>query len=856
MSKVIEAILRLSFDKQAVADGRGKLAEVKKELTRLEGEATALRAALTAALAQGKPADKLRSDLAQVEQAITDVQQAAKKGLANQLFEQTKQQVDQIKEHADRLEAVSVQVGAVGAGIGAGFFAAASNYASTVGEATATGRQWAAVNKELEQSYLSLGQTAAQSLLPFMQTAAGLMEKAADFARQNPGAARAVLGLAGGAALLGGLGTLVSQGVKLVMDAKYLAAAALQNKAAQTMLTAAGIQAKAAGGMGGGLLGKVAGGAALAAAGTGGALLAGGTALGAGGYEAARALVPGGENWGSLGQIASVMGGGVGLAAGTVMGDDNPMERANKWFADVAYALGEIDEKAWNAAHGLDAAGEALDNVGDSDPIITQEAVDAYIQYQAEIAAAEEQYGEQRRQIVEQYGEQRAAAEERYEARRAEVVETYEARKAQEEEDFQRRRSRQLRDFMDDTLSAWQDHQERLATAAETSAAAQAQANKRYNSQTQKLLADAARASNQAEAQYYRQRQQAVQGYSVEVQRAEEDHLREMRRLQQDHQMNLEDAVRGNDAIGFLREQRGYNVTRQRAEEDHQVEMARRSEDFAAQLRQMEESFAEQQAAREGDRQRRLEEMKTQFEEDRAQRQADQQLRLEEMKSQFSEMQAERQKDFQQRLTDEGEDRAVINERAEQQFQDQLGKMDEQYAAEQEKLTTAKDEQLSTLDQQYQDENQKRETAFADQIRQLDAHLLGEYNTRQQYYNQMTTQFKTWLSTMQASMPGSNLPNYPSRRFGGYVSGGLYNLHDNEFVMSPTSTAAAERALGGSLSQDRILAGLAGARAGGGNRSLNYAPQYNFAERDDARLIVNQIMQQVDNKLLKLERGY
>jgi hypothetical protein len=58
---------------------------------------------------------------------------------------------------------------------------------------------------------------------------------------------------------------------------------------------------------------------------------------------------------------------------------------------------------------------------------------------------------------------------------------------------------------------------------------------------------------------------------------------------------------------------------------------------------------------------------------------------------------------------------------------------------------------------------------------------------------------------------------------GGYVDKGIYRMawdSRREFVMSGSTTKAAERALGGSLSQDNLLAAIA--MANGQNKSVEY----------------------------------
>jgi hypothetical protein len=68
---------------------------------------------------------------------------------------------------------------------------------------------------------------------------------------------------------------------------------------------------------------------------------------------------------------------------------------------------------------------------------------------------------------------------------------------------------------------------------------------------------------------------------------------------------------------------------------------------------------------------------------------------------------------------------------------------------------------------------------------------------------------------------------------GGYVNGGLYNMHPGEFVMNSETTSAAERLAQGQLSQDAVLGMLASGGGGGGGRVV-----WNDNRRFDSRLSV------------------
>ena len=56
-------------------------------------------------------------------------------------------------------------------------------------------------------------------------------------------------------------------------------------------------------------------------------------------------------------------------------------------------------------------------------------------------------------------------------------------------------------------------------------------------------------------------------------------------------------------------------------------------------------------------------------------------------------------------------------------------------------------------------------------------------------------------------------------------------MHDNEFVMNASTTKAFEGMMGGPLSQDKLLAALAGGGGGRGNTSISNRNEFNFSER-------------------------
>jgi hypothetical protein len=827
--RALEAFLRFTLDEQSAGRVAKSIEKVKKEFKKLEDQAGQLQQAIQISLAHGQDAGKLERELAEVQAKMKAVAAPAEKKLGAQLFEQTRAGLEPLNEMGDRLETISVRLGVLGAGIGVPLISLAQRYADSAGMATETGRQWTAVTQDLERSQLRLGQTTAQALLPVMEKLAGFMQQAADFAQAHPGAVQAALGLAGGLTVAGGLGALASQGIKLYTDAVLPIAAALQKAAAKDMLVAAGIQAGAAkGGLTGGVagLGKAALGVAM---GVGGAaalgvasavgvnqLFAGwqkdlggfgdklnevvkspffeaiGAPFGAQGFAKFFANQGLGQSIGFTGleKYPAVLA----AAAGSVFGDETSI----KWFETVAKWTGQIADNAPEAEKAIQGT-----------DLISQASLDAFIAFRQAEADAESLYSKQRSGIIDQAGQQQAELTQRTEERRTSLIEEFAARQEEALADFNRQQARQQRDF---------DRQEAGALAD-------------FNRDQAQAMEEARQQEQDAEDEYYKHRTEMVADFDKETQRQEADHQKEMKRLQQDHQASLQDAIRNQSVAAFLAEQRNYGQQRRRREEDYRDQVSRRDEDFAAQLAETEAQFEEQRAARQANREAQLAETQAQFEHERAERLADYELKLKDQQEEF---------DLQQKAQQAQQDKA-------------LAQLEDQYKKESTAINEKKGEQLRALDSQYGEEKAKRQSAFADQLRDLDAALLGEQETRLEYYAAMEDDFKKWLENMQGHI-GSNLP-FPHRHTGGYVGSGLYNLLAGEYVLNRATVGRAESLMGGSLTQGTLLAALASGRSGG-SRSMSFNQNITFNDRDDRQAIINEIDRRIGDRLVRHERGY
>jgi hypothetical protein len=304
-------------------------------------------------------------------------------------------------------------------------------------------------------------------------------------------------------------------------------------------------------------------------------------------------------------------------------------------------------------------------------------------------------------------------------------------------------------------------------------ARAQAQALENFNFNLARQARDFAANESRIEEDYYRSRLEALQDMHESIQRAEEDHQARMRQMREDHEARLDELVASRDALGIVREVRSYERERRQAEEAHNTEMRRMRADAADRLREMEAQFARE-------RSRRL-------------------------------------ADYNQRLADQQEDFARQQEQARAATQQRLAELEAQHRTEMQKLQQAHNDKLRELASQYARERRQRYDAFIEQIRDLDLLTGRMKQSWDLFYADMETKLREFIDRVNAMQIGSEGTGTvaPGRASGGYVTFGRYLLGEEgrEFVLSASATRAAERFTGGSLTQGRLVAALAG---GGG----------------------------------------
>ncbi|MCB0207706.1 MAG: hypothetical protein KDJ52_00160 [Anaerolineae bacterium] len=801
---------------------------------------------------------------------------------AEEATRRVEDQMEAIESHGDKVRNFAGYFGDIagtlaltGAAIAGPLVLAATSFVDKAGQADATSRDWLATTKELERSQQRVGRIAAQAILPVLETAADLAEKVADFAEAHPAIVKAALGVGG--ALLGAaaVAEVAEKGIRLVYDAASLAATGTQLLAGKLMQSAAAEQLAAAGIMQkagvGGLLGKLGG--AKGALAMGGSVL-GGVALGVGVNES---LAGERYDYGKIGeQVATAIAGPIGLAiqASGVRGDSTEVgfESLGKYASVGAYGAGSIfgDETALNwfetvakwtgqIADDAPAAGKSLDDVSRGVATLANsphagEILESFIAYQQQETEARQQYQKQRQAIIKGTDEQITQSENQYQEQRTKAVEDFEAQRLEAEAEYAEHRIDLIEEYNKAEAEREADFQKNRQKIIDNGTEAAIKAETDYKQSVAKFLENSASQDAKAEQDYYAKRKDAAKQFDRETERLEEDHQKSMRRMRQDHNQRISDAILNQNVEAFLSEKRSYNTNRSRAEEDYQDNASRHSEDFSQRMADMEADYQAQKAERDKQRAEQLAEMQAAFQEQAEARKAQQAERLTEMDTEFDEAKTKRDTKFQEQLTEMDEQNQEETNKRDAHNQEWLTELDDQHVKEVEQLRQARRDQLDTLDSSYQEEKEKRKQAFADQVRQLDEALLGETETKKKWYEQQAKDLETFLKDSKFS---SNLPGYPSRHTGGYTGAGPHNLLDGEFVMNRSATRTAEGLIGGPLSQSSLLAALGG-RGGGGSSStqLNYSPQYTFTERDDAREIMGQIEQRIDQKLFQLERGY
>lgn len=362
-----------------------------------------------------------------------------------------------------------------------------------------------------------------------------------------------------------------------------------------------------------------------------------------------------------------------------------------------------------------------------------------------------------------------------------------------------------------DDLQLVQDHYRERAQIIGESLQQEEQATRRMNDGIARVRSQAGGAIRQAtqqfneenrraEVEYANQRAQIVRDGGIEIQRIEQGLQERLRKLALDHGERMDDLSRSRDALGLVKEQRRYNQERSEETRAANLEIRQRRQDLAVRLQELQQSF----------------------EQERAQRLTEFQARLQEIRT---------------------------NAAA------QIAELRTQHQAELREIREQRVARIRELDQQFLDERKRRTQQFLQQVRDLDASLLGEQNLKKSYQAKMIADLDKFLAAYRQKI-GSLANSRPAGKWmGGYAAYGTYTLGDSpgggrgksEYVMTGSTTEAAERLLGGQLTQEKILSAM-GMYAGARN-AFNYQDNRRIDGRlgpTDRQMIVTETVRAVE----------
>lgn len=338
--------------------------------------------------------------------------------------------------------------------------------------------------------------------------------------------------------------------------------------------------------------------------------------------------------------------------------------------------------------------------------------------------------------------------------------------KAEEETGEQRQQI--VEKYLERIQELEESHAENRAKIAEDLAKNIQRANKDLQDRIDKLTKNYLKQEAKDYDRYLKDRQQAAKQAGKDLEELEREHQRRLREILISHQMRVDELVAARDAIGLVNENRRFNDETRKENERYAEELRKKNQQQTERMKDLQKNFEEERAERQADYEERLAELKEEHEE-----------RLTELRKAAEERYAEEQKAYEKQLA---------------------------------QLKTAKEKELQTLENAYQKQLKTINDAFVEQIRQLDATLLSDYDAWIKHMQNLSTEFQTWLKNYKSNLPGSQPGTAQGRASGGYVSNGLYRVGEagQEFVLNAQTTRALESAIGGKLTQSRILRGFMG----------------------------------------------
>ena len=284
------------------------------------------------------------------------------------------------------------------------------------------------------------------------------------------------------------------------------------------------------------------------------------------------------------------------------------------------------------------------------------------------------------------------------------------------------------------------------------------------NNDLARLAQDYEKNRVKAEADFQASQVQALRDFNAEREKAQAEHNKAMRRLDEDHAVRVADLGIERDALGLYEEQRAYELEKARAEEDFADQQAEGAAEFAAEREQAAAEHAVSMA-----------DAAAQYAQERAARLTEYQTAVAEAQAQHAEEMARLDQEYFERINAELGYYALSKE--------------QQAAYNQAMLADAR--------------------SFLAANRAQWAAYVASLPIPGRYTGPSDAARRAGAATGSSAMAEAiNLHASGERASGGYVGGGLYNLHPGEFVLSPETTRQVEAAQGGGrLTQGAVAAG-------------------------------------------------
>ena len=281
-------------------------------------------------------------------------------------------------------------------------------------------------------------------------------------------------------------------------------------------------------------------------------------------------------------------------------------------------------------------------------------------------------------------------------------------------------------------------------------------------------------AESSALSEYNKQRAQMIRQYESETMAAERNYQANRARSIRDFYRN-EQRVEADYYRQRMQMAKSYGIEVQRAEEDHQRELARMQADHNQTMEELldtQDAFGMIREMQSYEKQRR------------------------EANEDYSVEMRRRSEDYARQVAEQEQAFAIQRQQRMQDLQLQLKDAADQYAEERAMAKKQHQESLKDLKTQYDDERRQRRAALISSL-QEELDLKRRFNA-------------AWFAELQSMINAANNSLAGSRASGGYVTNGIYRMHDHEYVLNQQTTRALEKMVGGNLSQQSVLSSLAG----------------------------------------------